>query len=152
MSELIRKAENLARVLHNGQIDKGGSPYIGHPLRVAGNLETDEEKVLGLLHDVLEDCDIETQYLIDNGIPEILVKKLISLKRIKNESYFVYIDRIKEDMQTINVKLSDLEDNMDISRLKKVGSTDLKRLKKYRKAKSILEKSKKEMLKNSLVL
>lgn len=146
---LLIKAEHLATILHEGQVDKGGSPYINHPLRVASKLETDEEKVLGLLHDVLEDCDIQPEYLIKNGIPEKFVKKLILLRKIKGENYFFYIDRIKTDLQTINVKLADLDDNMDITRLKEVKPNDLKRISKYRKARAILENAKKEMLQNN---
>lgn len=148
-SGLFIKAKQLATILHEGQVDKGGSPYINHPLRVASKLEAEEEKVLGILHDVLEDCDVQPEYLIKNGIPEELVKKLIILCRGKGESYFSYIDRVKEDPHTTNVKLADLDDNMDITRLKQVRPNDLQRIKKYRKAKAILENAKKEMHHNN---
>lgn len=139
MQELLNKAINLAKKYHKGQVDKGGEPYVGHPLRVMEGVETLEEKVLAVLHDVLEDCDVSAEQLIEEGIPKELVEKLIILCKEKNEDYFHYINRIKNDKATINVKLSDLKDNMDLKRLKEITEKDIERLEKYKKAKEILE-------------
>ena len=139
MDELLERAIKLAKKYHEGQFDKGGHPYIEHPLRVMEGVESIEEKVLAVLHDVLEDCDVSREQLIKEGIPEYLVEKLEILCKGKNEKYFDYIDRIKADQLTINVKLSDLKDNMNLKRLKEVTDKDLKRLEKYKKAKEILE-------------
>ena len=139
MNELLERAIKLAQKYHEGQFDKGGHPYIEHPLRVMNGVESIEEKVLAVLHDVLEDCDVSSVELIKEGIPEYLVEKLEILCKGKNEKYFDYIDRIKDNSLTIKVKLSDLNDNMNLERLKKVTDTDLKRLEKYKKAKEILE-------------
>ena len=76
MEELLNKAIKLAEKYHEGQVDKGGKPYIGHPLRVMEGVETLEEKVLAVLHDVLEDCDVSAEQLIKEGIPKELVEKL----------------------------------------------------------------------------
>ncbi|WP_077847783.1 hypothetical protein [Clostridium puniceum] len=138
MEELLEKSIKLAKKYHEGQFDKGGSPYIGHPLRVMECVETIEEKVLAVLHDVLEDCDVSRGQLIKEDIPEDLVAKLEILCKGKNEDYFDYIDRIKADKSTINVKLSDLKDNMNLDRLKEVTEKDRKRVEKYKKAESIL--------------
>lgn len=139
MEELLNKAIRLAKEYHKVQMDKGGEPYIGHPLRVMEGVETLEEKILAVLHDVLEDCDVTADQLIEEGIPKGLVEKLIILCKGKNEEYFHYINRIKNDKATINVKLSDLKDNMDLTRLKETTEKDIERLKKYKKAKEILE-------------
>lgn len=139
MDELLEKAINLAQKYHKGQFDKGGHPYIEHPLRVMNDVESIDEKVVAVLHDVIEDCHVSREELIKEGIPEHLVKKLEILCRAKNEDYFDYIDRIKADSITINVKLSDLKDNMNLERLKEVTDKDIKRLEKYKKAKEILE-------------
>lgn len=139
MDELLEIAIRLAEKYHEGQLDKGGYPYIEHPLRVMEGVETIEEKVLAVLHDVLEDCDISRNQLIKEGIPENLVAKLELLCKGKNEDYFDYIDRIKTDKSTINVKLSDLKDNMNLERLKEVTEMDRKRFEKYKKAESILK-------------
>ena len=139
MNQLLERAIKLAKKYHEGQFDKGGHPYIEHPLRVMNGVESIDEKILAVLHDVLEDCDVSSVELIKEGIPEYLVEKLEILCKGKNEKYFDYIDRIKDNSLTIKVKLSDLNDNMNLERLKKVTDTDLKRLEKYKKAKEILE-------------
>ena len=139
MNQLLERAIKLAQKYHEGQFDKGGHPYIEHPLRVMNGVESIDEKILAVLHDVLEDCDVSSVELIKEGIPEYLVEKLEILCKGKNEKYFDYIDRIKDNSLTIKVKLSDLNDNMNLERLKKVTDTDLKRLEKYKKAKEILE-------------
>ncbi|WP_160693220.1 phosphohydrolase [Clostridium sp. C2-6-12] len=139
MKELLSKAIKLAEKYHEGQVDKGGNPYIGHPLRVMEGVEILEEKILAVLHDVLEDCDVSADQLIEEGIPKELVEKLIILCKRRNEDYFDYINRIKNNKATINVKLSDLKDNMDLNRLKDIKEKDIERLEKYKKAKEILE-------------
>jgi len=149
MNELLDKAIELAKKYHEGQFDKGGYPYIEHLLRVMKGLESLEEKVLAVLHDVLEDCDVSRDQLIKEGIPEYLVEKLEILCKRKNEKYFDYIDRVKVDKLTINVKLSDLQDNMNLSRLKIITEEDKKRLEKYIKAKEILEKYKLQIIRSN---
>lgn len=139
MNELLEKAIKLAKKYHQGQFDKGGYPYIEHPLRVMDGVEHIEEKIVAVLHDVLEDCDVSRDQLIYEGIPKYLVEKLEVLCKRKNEKYFDYIDRVKATTLTINVKLSDLKDNMNLRRLKEVTGNDMKRLEKYKKAKEILE-------------
>jgi (p)ppGpp synthase/HD superfamily hydrolase len=142
MEELLNKAIKLAEKYHEGQVDKAGKPYIGHPLRVMEGVENFEEKILAVLHDVLEDCDVSPEQLIKEGIPKELVKKLKILCKEKNEDYFHYINRIKNDKSTINVKLSDLKDNMDLNRLKAITEKHIERLETYKKAKEILENDK----------
>ena len=139
MNELLERAIKLAQKYHEGQFDKGGHPYIEHPLRVMNGVESIDEKIIAVLHDVLEDCDVSREQLIDECIPEYLVVKLEILCKGKNEKYFDYIDRIKANALTIKVKLSDLNDNMNLERLKEVTEKDIKRLEKYKKAKEILE-------------
>lgn len=139
MDKILYKAIELAKKYHNGQVDKGGYRYIEHPLRVMEDVETIEEKILAVLHDVLEDCDVSREVLIQEGIPEYLVIKLEILCKAKDEEYFNYIYRVKTDQLTTNVKLADLKDNMNLKRLKCISEEDLKRLEKYKKAKEILE-------------
>lgn len=139
MDVLLERAIKLAKKYHKNQFDKGGNRYIEHPLRVMNSVESIEEKVLAVLHDVLEDCDVSRNQLIKEGIPECLVEKLQILCKGNNEKYFDYIDRIKANSLTIKVKLSDLNDNMNLERLKEVTEIDMKRLEKYKKAKEILE-------------
>ena len=113
----LLKAIELATKLHEGQVDKSNKPYILHPMRVMESLDDIECKILGALHDVIEDCDIDEEGLIEAGIPEYLVRKLPLLSKKKGEKYFDYILRAKSDELTRKVKLADLKDNMDLSRL-----------------------------------
>jgi len=136
--KFLEKAIKLAQKYHEGQYDKGGHPYIEHPLRVMDGVESIDEKVVAVLHDVLEDCNVSKEELIKEGIPDHLVKNLEILCKGKNEKYFDYIDRIKDPL-AIKVKFSDLKDNMNLDRLKEITEKDLKRLEKYKKAKKILE-------------
>lgn len=139
MNELLERAIKLAQKYHEDQFDKGGQPYIDHPLRVMNGVESIDEKVVAVLHDVLEDCDVSKEKLIEEGIPYYLVEKLEILCKGKNENYFDYIERIKADSLAIKVKLSDLKDNMNLERLKEITEKDINRLEKYKKAKEILE-------------
>jgi len=117
MGKVLITAIELATTLHDGQVDKSNKPYILHPMRVMESLSDVECKILAVLHDVLEDCDIDEEGLIQAGIPEYLVKKLEFLTKKKGEKYFDYILRAKSDELTRQVKLADLKDNMDLSRL-----------------------------------
>ncbi|OOM14648.1 HD domain-containing protein [Clostridium saccharobutylicum] len=139
MNELLERAIKLAQKYHEDQFDKGGQPYIDHPLRVMNGVESIDEKVVAVLHDVLEDCDVSKEKLIEEGIPYYLVEKLEILCKGKNENYFDYIERIKADSLAIKVKLSDLKDNMNLERLKEITEKNINRLEKYKKAKEILE-------------
>ena len=156
MQKVLVKAIDLATKLHEGQVDKSNKPYILHPMRVMESVSDVECKILAVLHDVLEDCDIDEEGLIQAGIPEYLVKKLEFLTKKKGEKYFDYILRAKSDELTRQVKLADLKDNMDLSRLypeidkSKLYDTtylrgylkerDFKRYQKYQIATEMLQK------------
>jgi (p)ppGpp synthase/HD superfamily hydrolase len=119
MISLLEKSIIIATKAHSGQFDKGGSPYILHPLRVMLSLDNDEDRIVGILHDVLEDTSITLQHLEDNGfLGEIeILHALVSITRKSNESYKDFILRVKLNPIALRVKLADLRDNMDISRI-----------------------------------
>lgn len=112
------KLSNLSILKTN---DKGvyytSNKYAFTAYSVIESLDDIECKILGALHDVIEDCDIDEEGLIEAGIPEYLVRKLPLLSKKKGEKYFDYILRAKSDELTRKVKLADLKDNMDLSRL-----------------------------------
>lgn len=110
------KILKFATKKHMGQFDKGGELYIFHPIRVALKMETDEEKVVALLHDVLEDTDTTIEELKELGLSDKLIKSIITLTRQKDIVYMDYIKAISIDEIAKKVKLSDLEDNMDPDR------------------------------------
>jgi (p)ppGpp synthase/HD superfamily hydrolase len=140
MKNLLDIAIKIAVNAHSGQIDKGGQPYILHPLRVMFSLDTEKEKIVGVLHDVIEDTNITYEYLIMNGFDgetEIL-EGIRSVTRKENETYDEFIDRAILNLIGRKVKLADLQDNMDINRISNPTENDYKRLEKYKKAKERL--------------
>lgn len=137
--KLREKAMQIAIKVHNGQVDKGGNDYINHPIRVSENCSLDEEKIVALLHDTIEDGDITADYLIMQGFPHDIVDAVLSVSRNKDEGYFDFILRCKANPIGRRVKISDLKDNMDITRLNELTEKDINRLKKYHKAYKILK-------------
>lgn len=134
LNALLSRALILATIAHDKQIDKGGQPYILHPLRVALKMDTIEGKIVGLLHDVLEDSDFAVDDLIDDGFPPEIIDAVIALTRKKEENYQQFILRCKENPLARQVKLADLEDNLDTTRLPEIGEKERQRIKKYEQA------------------
>ena len=132
----ISKPE-LARILaayaHQGQTDKAGRDYILHPMAVADQMDTDEEKTVALLHDILEDTSVTEATLKNLFGPEI-ADAVISMTRRPGEPYDDYIRRLGKNPLARRVKLADLRHNMDLSRLPVVTDQDLQRAEKYRRA------------------
>ena len=124
----------LAVRAHKGQKDKAGAPYILHPLRLMLRMETDTERIVAVLHDVVEDSPYSFEALSKAGYPPEIISALDCLSRRENEPYDTFIERVKTNPLTRKVKLADLEDNMDIKRFKTMTEKDLKRLDAYRKA------------------
>ena len=135
MSTLERAIE-IAREAHRGQVDRAGEEYIGHPLRVMEAGRTLEEKIVGVLHDVVEDSEEWSfERLEQEGFaPEIIEALRCVTKLSADEPYDKFIARVKTNPLAVAVKLNDLTDNMDIRRLPYLSDKDVKRLKKYLKA------------------
>lgn len=124
----------IAIKAHKNQFDKSGADYINHPVFVALNVATEDEKIVALLHDVLEDSDFTVEMLKAEGIPDYIIEAVLILTRNEDENYMDYIKRVAKNPLSKNVKIADLIHNMDISRIVKPNNADLKRLKKYKKA------------------
>ena len=137
-SASLKKARELANIHHKGQIDKAGKPYIQHPLRVMNAMETDNEKIVALLHDIIEDSSLTINDLLKEGFSLEVINALSLLTKTRDIDYFEYIKNIVENPIARKVKLADLEDNMDLTRLSAITKKDKKRVEKYRKAKEIL--------------
>ena len=135
MSRLERAIE-IAYEAHRGQRDKAGNDYIDHPMRVMAMGKTMEEKIVGVLHDVVEDAaEWSFERLEQEGFaPEIIEALRCVTKRSEDEPYDKFIVRVKTNKLAVAVKLNDLTDNMDIRRLPYLSDKDVKRLKKYLKA------------------
>ena len=130
----IEKALEIALKAHKGQKDKSGNDYILHPLRVMERGRTETEKICGLLHDVVEDSDWTFEDIKNEGFSEEVVVALKCLTKAENEDYDKFIDRVVGNPVAIQVKINDLLDNMDITRLEELDEQDMKRLNKYLKA------------------
>lgn len=133
-NNLLKKALAIATKVHEGQTDKAGVPYILHPIRVSNRCRTDEERIVAILHDTIEDTDVTSDYLLSEGFPKSIVEAVLSVTRNENESYDDFILRSKLNPIGRQVKIHDLEDNMDITRLQSLSEKDLERLNKYLKA------------------
>ena len=130
----LDRAIELAKQHHEGQTDKAGKPYIEHPLRVMNQVESEEEKIVAVLHDIVEDTDISLDDLRNEGFSEEVVSAVECLTKQDGENYDSYIERISFNPLAVKIKLADLEDNRDLTRLPQVTDKDLERLEKYDKA------------------
>ena len=113
-SEELLRAIDIARIAHADQTRKNGEPYVNHPFRVSDHVITQSEKIIAVLHDVLEDTEITPGQLIDFHISKKNVRLIQILTREKNETYYDYIHRIIKSKNKIvmRVKMVDLDDNM----------------------------------------
>ena len=130
----LDRAIELAKQHHEGQTDKAGKPYIEHPLRVMNQVESEEEKIVAVLHDIVEDTNISLNDLRNEGFSEEVVSAVECLTKQDGENYDSYIERISFNPLAVKIKLADLEDNRDLTRLPEVTDKDLKRIEKYDKA------------------
>ena len=132
---ILDRAKAIATSAHEGQVDKAGKPYIKHPMRVMNMGKTVEEKIAGVLHDVVEDSDWTFEMLEKEGIPKDVMDALRCVTKLsEDEDYDHFIERVKTNPLAVKVKLNDLKDNMDITRLGEVTEKDLARLNKYIRA------------------
>lgn len=135
MEKILSKAITLAIKAHEGQVDKSGMPYAGHIMRVMAAGRTVDEKIVGVLHDVVEDTDWTFDALLNEGFPVHIVEALRCVTKLwDDEPYDNFIERVKTNPLAAAVKINDLTDNMDVRRYKGLTDWDVKRLRKYLKA------------------
>lgn len=130
----FERALQIATEVHQNQKDRSGAPYILHVMRVMLRGKNEEEKIVGLLHDVVEDTPLTIDDLRTEGFSDFILDAVQCLTRPESESYDDFIERIKANKLAINVKLNDLEDNMDLRRMSVVTDKDLPRINKYLRA------------------
>jgi len=131
---MVDLALSIARQAHEGQLDKEGVDYIEHPIYVASQVDTEEEKAVALLHDVIEDSPVSAEELLQAGLPETVVTAVQVLTKKKEQDYQTYLENVKKNPLARVVKLADLKHNSDLSRLSSITEKDRERLKKYKKA------------------
>ena len=131
----IKDAERLAYKYFKDKVDKGGNPYMEHLKHVSDKCNTENSKIVGMLHDIIEDTNISFSEL-ESELHINLIESIQRLTKYRDMKYSKYIDNIvkSNDLIAIEVKMHDLEHNMKLSRLKEIRQVDIDRVKKYRKA------------------
>lgn len=135
----IEKAIELAAREHAGVVDKGGQPYIFHPLRLMFAVIRPFEKMAAILHDVVEDTPVKLAELRDMGFPAEVVAAVDALTKRAGESRMEAARRAAKNPIALVVKLADVKDNMDISRIANLTEKDFGRLKEYAEVRKFLE-------------
>lgn len=128
-----KKAIKLMYDKHKNQKDKGGMPYVLHPLHLAEQMDDEDSTVVALLHDIVEDTDITITNLNELGFTKEQIEAINIMTHPSGMDYFDYIKRIATNDISLKVKLADLQHNMDLTRLNNITINDLERIKKYRK-------------------
>ncbi|QJP95113.1 MULTISPECIES: HD domain-containing protein [Pseudomonas] len=134
MTQTLERAIAIAATAHAGQVDKGGAPYILHPLKVMLRMSSLEERIVAVLHDVVEDCGISLEDLRKEGFSEAVLSAIESVTKVPGESYEDFVERAAQNPIGRVVKLADLEENSDLSRIALPSWEDLERIEKYRRA------------------
>jgi (p)ppGpp synthase/HD superfamily hydrolase len=137
----LDRAIEIAVKAHEGQIDKAGKPYVLHPLRVMLRMDSRVGMIAGVLHDVLEDGGENgwtRERLTESGFGGRILATLDRLTKQKGEDYFDFVRRAAGRALSRKVKIADLQDNMDLSRIPCPEPKDQKRVRKYRKAMRLL--------------
>lgn len=131
-SKAINFALKIARKAHEGQKDKGGQPYINHPMAVADLVKSQTEKIVALLHDVCEDSDITIDDLRVAGFNDEVLEAVKAITKVDGESYEEYLDRVARNPVATTVKIADMTHNSDLSRIPYPGSKDFERVERYK--------------------
>lgn len=131
----LERAIQIAVTAHAGVKDRGGKAYILHPLNVMMRVDTDEEKIVAVLHDVVEDTDWTFEALRDEGFSEIIIEALETVtKKSENEDYEKFILRSRGNEIGRKVKTADLRENLDVTRIGDLVEKDIQRINKYKRA------------------
>ncbi|OTG83145.1 HD domain-containing protein [Acinetobacter sp. ANC 4648] len=135
---IIEKAIALAAQKHAGQVDKGNQPYIFHPLRLMLKMKTPEQQIVAVLHDILEDTDTTVVDLISLGFSQEVIEAIQALTKKDDESRVEAAYRAVKNPIARAVKLVDIADNMDLTRIPQPSANDLLRLEEYKHVQQIL--------------
>jgi (p)ppGpp synthase/HD superfamily hydrolase len=124
----------LAIRVHQNQTDRGGAPYILHPLRVMLRMVSDVEKTVAILHDVVEKGPVTLDGLRAAGYDVEVVRAIDALTRREGETYQELVERAEADALACKVKIADLEDHLDLRWSRELEVRDVERLNRYRAA------------------
>jgi (p)ppGpp synthase/HD superfamily hydrolase len=130
----LEDAIALAVEAHRGQLDRSGQPYILHPLRVMFRCQTDAQRIVAMLHDVVEDTGRSFDDLRKLGYGDDILAAVDCVTKREGESYEAFVERAAGNPIARAVKIADIEDNLDLRRLPGVAEKDVLRLARYVKA------------------
>ena len=130
----VEDAISIAAQAHKGQRDKAGAPYLLHPLRMMLRMDSEAAMMAAVLHDVVEDTDWTLERLRGEGLSDEVLEAVDCLTHREGESYQEFVERVRTNPIARQVKIADLEDNMNIRRINQLGAKDLERLEKYHRA------------------
>ena len=131
----LERAIQIAVEAHAGAKDRGGKAYILHPISVMMRCETDEEKIVAILHDVVEDTDWTFDALRQEGFSETIIEALKTVtKQSEDEDYDEFIQRSLKNEIGRKVKIADLRENLDVTRIGELTEKDIERINKYKRA------------------
>lgn len=119
--EMLSKAIEMAEKALNGKTDQHGRPYIDHTLRVVSKMDTETEKIVAALHDVVEDGDVSLHELQDQNFSREVIDAVGMLTKRADMTYFDYIDDVSCSELATKVKIAEVEDNQDVFRVKKMS-------------------------------
>jgi hypothetical protein len=138
VNQLLEKAISIAVDSHSGQVNNKAQPYVLHPLRMMFKAVTIEEKIIAVLHDVIEKTTIDLEYLRSVGFSDRIVLGIDALSRRPQENYDKYIDRVAENKLATKVKIIDLDDNINSLDLDRFQESKSNKFLKYQKARNTL--------------
>lgn len=130
----LERAISIAARAHEGQVDKAGAPYVLHPIRVMLRLSSTEDRIVAVLHDVVEDSSITFDDLRAEGFSDEIIEALRAVTKIDGEDYDAFVRRAASNPIGRRVKLADLQDNADLSRIADPTERDHERIAKYLRA------------------
>ena len=144
---MLKKALEIAKKAHAGQKDKGGRPYIEHPMTVASMVHGRKAKIVALLHDVCEDSDITLQDLREAGFSKRIVDAVDAVTKREGERYRHYLNRVKENRLATRVKIADATHNSDYTRIDGYSQEDVARSERYQNTITFLKMTKRKLKK-----
>jgi len=142
----LENAITLAAQQHTGQIDKGGQPYILHPLRVMLQLQQTDQQIVAVLHDILEDTHTTAQDLQNLGFQTHIIQAIQALTKLPHETRAQAAMRTAQNRLACTVKIADVQDNMNLARIPNPIARDLARLEEYRQVLDILQKAQQQSM------
>ncbi|WP_329787169.1 HD domain-containing protein [Lentzea sp. DG1S-22] len=136
----LEDAVAIATSAHEGQVDKSGRPYIGHPLRVMASVSGEHEQMAAVLHDVIEDTPVTADDLLARGCPPAVVDAVVALSHLDGEPQEDYLRRVAANPLALSVKRADIGDNLSPARIARLDEETQERLKaKYARALRLLD-------------